>query len=177
MTMKRFTLAVAIVASLAGASTASAQIDRSEAPIVIESETSEYFQKEGRVLYLGNVQADQGDSRVTTDKLTAICQRAATGECEEIRVLIAEGNVLYTAPEVTIRGDRAEYDYPSDTITITGEVISKRGDEGVVRGTRMVYSVGEGRVTITATGDRVTSIFNTTPKQPGARPPAAPRPN
>jgi lipopolysaccharide export system protein LptA len=176
--MKRLTLAIAFAALFASASTAHAQIDRSEAPVEIKSDTGEYFQREGRGVYLGNVQANQGDSRVTTDKLTVICQRStATGECEEIRVLIAEGNVLYTAPEVMIRGDRAEYDYPSDTITITGEVISKRGDEGVIRGTRMVYSVGEGRVTITANGDRVTSIFNTTPKQPGARPPATPRPN
>ena len=169
--MKMLTLAILTAAAIAGASAALAQIDRSEAPIEITSNNFEYFQKEGRGVYTGNVAAVQGDSRMTTDKLTAICRRtAAQGECEEIRVLIAEGNVIYTAPEVMIRGDRGEYDYPSDTITLTGSVISKRGDEGVMQGTRMVYSVGEGRVTLTAQGDRVTSIFNTAKKQPAPAP-------
>jgi lipopolysaccharide export system protein LptA len=177
--MKMHVGAIAIAALLAGVSAAYAQIDRSEGPVQITSNSFEYFQKEARGVYVGNVQAIQGNSRLTADKLTAICQRTAQGECEEIRVLIAEGNVIYTAPDVAIRGDRGEYDYPSDTITLTGDVISKRGDEGVMQGTRMVYSVGEGRVTLTAQGDRVTSIFNTAKKQEGARPaPApAPRPN
>ena len=177
--MKILTLAIAFAASVLSASAAWPQIDRSEAPIEITSGNFEYFQKEGRGVYIGNVVAVQGDSRLTTDKLTAICKRsAAQGECEEISVLIAEGNVIYTAPDMTIRGDRGEYDYPSDTITLTGDVISRRGEEGVMKGTKMVYSVAEGRVTLTAQGDRVTGIFNTTKKQPGDRPAQpAPRPN
>lgn len=174
--MRKLTLAIMIAASFAGASTAHAQIDRSEAPIEIKSDTGEYFQKEGRGVYIGNVQANQGNSRLTTDKLTVICQRSSDGECEEIRVLIAEGNVIYTAPDVMLRGDRGEYDYPTDTITLTGDVISKRGDEGVISGNKMVYSVAEGRVTITASGQRVTSIFNTTKKQPGSQSAPAPAP-
>jgi lipopolysaccharide export system protein LptA len=190
MTMKIPALAILTAASLAAVSAAHAQIGRSEAPIQIKSEAGEYLQKEGRGVYNGNVEATQGDSKVTTDKLTVVCTRsAANGECEEIRQLIAEGNVLYTAPDnVAIRGDRAEYDYASDTIIVTGNVISKRGDEGVVKGTRIVYNVGEGRARITADKDRVLSIITpkkktaTTPApgapQPTTPPPApAPRPN
>jgi lipopolysaccharide export system protein LptA len=188
MTMKTPTLAILAVASLAAASAAYAQIGRSEAPIQIKSETGEYLQNEGRGVYSGNVEATQGDSKVTTDKLTVVCTRsAANGECEEIRQLIAEGNVLYTAPDnVAIRGDRAEYDYASDTIIVTGNVISKRGDEGVVKGTRIVYNVGEGRAKITAGGERVLSIITPKKNQPAttpapgavqpATPPAAPAP-
>lgn len=168
--MKILTLAIALMSSLAAASAAHAQIDRSESPIEIKSDTGEYFQKEGRGVYIGNVSAVQGNSRLTTDKLTMVCSRTAEGECEEIQKLIAEGNVVYTAPDATIRGDRGEYDYPSDTITLTGDVISKRGDEGVIHGNRMVYNVGEGRAQITATGQRVTSIFNRAKKQTGGQP-------
>jgi len=87
--------------------------------------------------------------------------------------MIAEGNVVYNAPEAKIRGDRAECDYDSDTITITGDVISSSGEKGVIQGTKIVYNVGEGRVVITAGSDRVTSILNTT-KKPAATPPATP---
>jgi lipopolysaccharide export system protein LptA len=91
--------------------------------------------------------------------------------------LIAEGNVYYTAPDVKIRGDRAEYDYPSDTITITGDVILSRGAEGVVRGTKVVYKVGEGRSVITAGTNRVTSIFTPAKKDPATGTPPASSPN
>jgi lipopolysaccharide export system protein LptA len=95
--------------------------------------------------------------------------------CEEIRQLIAEANVLYTAPDLKIRGDRAEYDYPTDTITITGDVIMTRGDEAVIRGTQIVYNVGAGLSRMTAGNNRVQSIL--TPQDKGATDqPAQPAP-
>lgn len=171
------------------ASPASAQIGRSDAPIEITSDQTEYRQNEGRGVYTGNVVATQGDSRITSDKLTFVCTQSkpAAGEeatCQEIEQLVAEGSVYYTAPDVKIRGDRAQYDYPTDTITITGDVILSRGAEGVVRGTQVVYKVGEGRSVITAGKNRVTTILVPASKQKPAAgastPPApapAPRPN
>jgi lipopolysaccharide export system protein LptA len=190
MTWSRIPLLMSAVV-MAGvlASPAMAQIGRSDAPIEITSDQTEYLQNEGRGVYTGNVVATQADSRITTDKLTFVCTKTkpAAGEeaaCEEIEQLVAEGSVYYTAPDVKIRGDRAQYDYPSDTITITGDVILSRGAEGVVRGTQVVYRVGEGRSVITAGGNRVTTILVPKSKQTpagGATTPApatpAPRPN
>lgn len=179
--------AVGATAMTLFAATAQAQIGQSDAPLEIVSNKSEYLQNEGRGVYTGNVVATQGESRITTDKLTFICSKTTTAsgqaECDEIEVLIAEGKVFYIAPDVRIRGDRAQYDFPSDTITITGDVILSRGDDGVVRGTNVVYSIGEGRTVITAGNNRVTSVFNTakkpeTPAQPTLGAPApAPAPN
>ncbi len=169
---------------MAGA--AEAQIGRGDAPVQIESDNFEYLQNEGRGIYTGNVEATQSDSRITTDKLTVMCTKSAAvagadPACEAIEQLVAEGNVLYVAPDIKIRGDRAQYDYAADTITITGDVISSRGTEGVVRGTQIVYMVGEGRVKVTAGNKRVTSFFTRTspdkPATPPATPAPAPRPN
>jgi lipopolysaccharide transport protein LptA len=164
---------------------ASAQIGQGDAPVEITADNLRFLQNEGIAIYTGNVVATQADSRVTTIKLTATCSRAAPppGQsiadqpCDELRQMVAEGDVLYTAPDVQILGDRAEYDYPTDTITITGaKVILKRGDEGVVSGTKVVYQVGQGLTTITADEDRVLSIFSTTKPREGAAPPATPQP-
>jgi lipopolysaccharide export system protein LptA len=160
---------------------AAAQIGRGDAPIEIASKQAQYLQNEGRVVYTGDVVATQADSRITAEKLTMVCTQTkpAAGEdaaCEAMEELIAEGSVFYVAPEVKIRGDRAVYDSPSDTITITGDVILSRGTEGVVRGTQVVYKVGEGRTIITAGSNRVTSIFTPAKKDP-APTPATPRPN
>ena len=160
---------------------AAAQIGRGDAPVEITSKQGEYLQNQGRGVYTGDVVATQGESRITTDKLTVICSKSApaAGEepvCEAMEELIAEGRVYYTAPDVKIRGDRAEYDYPSDTITITGDVILSRGNEGVVRGTQVVYKVGEGRTVITAGTKRVTSIFTPASKRDTATTPPATTP-
>ncbi len=176
-----FAAGAASAAFMAGA--AHAQIGQSDAPLEIVADKSEYLQNEGRGVYTGNVVATQGDSKVTTDKLTFVCSKttpAGGGEaqCDEIEVLIAEGKVFYIAPDVRIRGDRAQYDFPTDTITITGDVILSRGEDGVVRGTNVVYSIGEGRTIITAGKNRVTSVFNTAkkPETPPGSAPAAPAP-
>jgi lipopolysaccharide export system protein LptA len=185
MTMAKLnvTLSATLIAALSSGA-AHAQIGRGEQPIQVNSDQFEYLQNEGRGVYTGRVVATQGDSRISTDKLTIVCSKVAKtaggGEsCEEVEQLIADANVFYTAPDVKIRGDKAVYDYPSDTITITGDVISSRGDEGVVRGTQIVYNVGEGRVKITAGNSRVLSIINTKKKDPAAQPvtpPATPAP-
>lgn len=179
MVWSRVGLAMAAsAASMAFMSAAAhAQIGQSDAPIEITANKTEYLQNEGRGVYTGNVVAIQGESKITTDKLTFICARTApAGQAQEqceIEELIAEGNVYYIAQDARIRGDRAEYDFPTDTITITGDVILSRGEDGVVRGTNVVYAIGEGRTTITAGQNRVTSIFNTAPKR---EQPAAPAP-
>jgi lipopolysaccharide export system protein LptA len=165
---------------------ACAQIGRSDAPIEITSAQGEYLQNEGRGVYTGSVVATQGENRITTDRLTVICTKSkpAAGEagaCEAMEQLLAEGNVYYAAPDVKIKGDRAQYDYPTDTITITGDVILSRGTEGVVRGTQVIYKIGEGRTIITAGSSRVTTILVPASKQPaasgGASAPPSPRPN
>ena len=96
MTLSRIPLlmSAAFAASLL-ASPAMAQIGRSDAPIEITSDKTEYLQNEGRGLYTGNVIATQGDSRITTDRLTFVCTKSkpAAGEeatCQEIEQLVAE---------------------------------------------------------------------------------------
>jgi lipopolysaccharide export system protein LptA len=183
MAMKRTNLAIAaiLLAGLSGAGAAHAQIGRSDAPIQITSKASEYLQREGIGVWTGDVIAVQAEAKMTANKLTLICsQPTQAGEggqsCEEIKELIAEGNVIYTTPDGNISGDKATYNYGADTITVTGNVISTRGDEGVVRGTEMVYNVGEGRVRITAGNARVLSIITPKKKDPAAKPAPATTP-
>ena len=188
MAMNKMNLAVPaiLLASLFGAGAANAQLGRSDAPIQITSKASEYLQREGIGVWTGDVIAVQAEAKMSANKLTLVCtQPGGSGEasqsCDEIKELIAEGNVIYTTPDGNISGDKATYNYGADTITVTGNVISTRGDEGVVRGTEMVYNVGEGRVRITAGDKRVLSIITPKKRDPAAQPapgaaPAQPAP-
>lgn len=155
------------VAVLGSVSLASAQIGDSGEPILVEADGSaEFLREQGRLIYTDNVRAVQGGTRITTDVLTIICarseeaRRSAFENCSEIESVIAEGNVLYTTPEERIRGNRGEYDYRNDTITITGDVILSRGQDVVAKGPKVVYDIANGRATITSDGSgSVLSIF------------------
>jgi lipopolysaccharide export system protein LptA len=162
--MRRAMAPLVIAFVIAGASMA--QISKSDAPVEVTAERVEAVRSDGRVVYSGKVVVTQGDSRITSDLLTVVCARepAVAGQpqdqsCAEIEQMIAEGNVFYTTAAEKIRGDRAEYDYRNDTITMTGDVIMSRGEEGVIRGTRLVYDVAGGRATVTAGSASVLSIF------------------
>ena len=113
----------AVVAFVVLAGPACAQIGNSDAPVEVTSRQGEYLQNEGRGVYTGDVVATQGDSQIKTDKLTVLCSRdaaapdASENNSCEMEKLIAEGRVFYIAPDVRIRGDRAEYEargYPDD---------------------------------------------------------------
>lgn len=147
------------LAMLGMAPVAAAQIGDSGEPILVEADGSaEFLREQGRLVYSQNVRAVQGGTRITTDELTIICarsteaRRSAFESCTEIESVIAEGNVLYTTAEERIRGDRSVYDYRTDTITITGNVILTRGQDVVARGPKVVYDVANGRATITSEG-------------------------
>ena len=174
-------LATVAAAFFLFSATAHAQIAGGDAPVVIQGDRFDGYQADGRGVWVGNVRATQGESLLTTDKLITVCppaapaQNGADGSCEEIRQLIAENNVLYTAPNLKIRGDRAEYDYPTDTITITGDVILTRGDEAVMRGNKVVYQVSAGQANVTANTGRVTGIF-TPQRGANSNQPAQPQP-
>jgi lipopolysaccharide export system protein LptA len=151
---------------IAAPSPAAGQIANSDDPIEVTARRTDYFRDEGRVVYTEDVRAVQGETEITADKLTVVCVRnppqrgePADPSCNEIEKIIADGDVLFSTPREKIRGTQAEYDYTRDVITITGDVILSNG-EGVARGARLIYSVNDGRATITA-GDRgqVTSIF------------------
>ena len=168
-----------VLAAVSLTAAAQAQQPASEAPIRIDSKTTEYLQNEGRGVYTGDVVVTQGDARITTDKLTLVCTKSAPSangnkDCGDIDQIIADGKVLYTAPDAKIRGDRAVYQVSAGIVTITGaDVIVTRGDDGVMRGTEAVYNVDEGKVRITAGADRVTTLI-TPKKKDGAAQPAAP---
>ena len=158
---------------------AHAQQTPADATTRIESNASEFLQKEGRGIYTGNVVVTRGDARLTTNKLTGMCVRTAAAvaggntDCDEIDPLIAEGDVLYTAPDAKIRGDKAVYQTGAGIITITGDVILSRADDCVMRGTEIVYNIDQGSVKINAGSNRVLSIC-TPKKKDGAAQPAVP---
>jgi lipopolysaccharide export system protein LptA len=142
LAMKRNTLLRAAtfvaVAALAGAATA--QIGSPNAPLAISADTSELDQAQNTVRFIGRAEAVQGDSRIRAGEL-----RATFGDgMRQVLRIEATGDVYFVTPAQVARGDRAIYAVSEDTLTVTGDVILRQG-ENVLTGSRLVINTVSGQ--------------------------------
>lgn len=154
MVLNRFlglSLLLAVVAA-----PAMAQISSEGGPIYINSERTESFERENKVVLTGNVDIQQGDARLRADTVTL---RFATsdspsgagggisGAFGQIQTMQADGDVFYVTTDMKAKGDTGVYVAASDTITITGNVALMRGRD-VAEGAKLVVEVSAGRTTL-----------------------------
>ena len=144
--------------------TAQAQIAFGGGPIDVRAERAQFLDREGKAIYSGSVVAKQGLSELRADTLTIEFQRTAPagtggigsgiGDPDKI---VAAGNVLYLTPAERARSNRAVYDYKTDTITMTGDVVVTRGED-VLTGETLIIEVATGKSTMQ--GGRVRTVIN-----------------
>jgi lipopolysaccharide export system protein LptA len=161
-------------AQAAAPSKAATPVASAKAPVDITSDQAVVHNAECTEVWTGSAEALQqmasGPSRLRADTLIAhleikkgkpstkpkagASQDVAGGDCGDTISLEAKGNVYYAAADGRrVHGDNAIYDYPSTTITITGDVTAVQGKD-VMRGTKMVYNTqtGEGHMEGAAKG-------------------------
>ena len=138
-------------------------------PVHIEAATLEVRDKEQLATFSGDVRVQQGDTtmRCTTlvvfydreagntpnasaakpaPKTKARTMTAATpgpGGEQKIKRLEARGNVVVTQKEQTATGKLGIFDMPSNTVTLTGEVVMTQG-QNVLRGDKLVVNLTDG---------------------------------
>lgn len=156
--MMKQVLAVAVIALSCLTPGAVAQIARQGGPIDITSEELQVLDAERAAIFIGNVDAKQGDARLQTQRLRVEFAQGGGGQglggnFGEIQRLIAEGRVFYTTPRERAAGDRGVYNVQTDEITLTGNVTVTRGDN-VIAGDKIVIDVRGGRTTITSGRDQ-----------------------
>lgn len=149
----RRVVALLAAALLAGAG-AQAQISSEGGPIYIDSERTESFENERKVVLVGNVEIQQGTARLRSNTVTInfAPRRAGAGSgiasgFGEVETMTAEGEVFYLTPELKAKGDRAVYDRVSDTITMTGNVALLR-ERDVAEGQTLKLEIANRRTTL-----------------------------
>ena len=126
----------------------------SSAPVDIAADQSEVINSQCKTIFRGNVEVLQDKARMRASMMTVYNRRKAPGgggskppgpggnnDCGDVDRVEAEGNVFYVTPEQTVRGDHAVYDYASDTIVVTGDVVAVQGQD-VARGDRIIFRGG-----------------------------------
>lgn len=156
---------------------AHAQLSAQRGPIQIEADELTFLDKEGRAIYVGNVDAVQGDARIRAEKLTIFfAKKEANGNggigsgVGDVERLVAEGEVFYMTPGEKAKGDRGVYNYKNDQILLTGNVTLTRG-ENVIVGDRLIVDIEKGRSRVEsnsrARGERVRTVIVTQGNEPG----------
>ena len=164
---------------LAGAAMAAERRDgavlpggNSKQPINIEAVKLDYFDKEQKLIYTGNVVATQGDSTMKSSVLTiflvpksadAAPAQSSTGRVQ--RMLMA-GPVTMLQRDQVGTGDNGVYDKGANTVVLTGNVTLSQGPN-VTKGDKLVYDLRSGQAVVTG---RVKSMFLPSSNDP---PPAA----
>ena len=118
----------------------------SSAPVDISADEQEVITSQCKTIFRGAVEVLQDKARMRASTMTVYNRRKTPGkassapggnnDCGDVDHVEADGNVFYVTPEQTVRGDHAVYDYSTDTIVVTGDVVAVQGQD-VARGDRM----------------------------------------
>jgi lipopolysaccharide export system protein LptA len=127
-------------------------------PVKIDAATLEVRDKNKTATFSGNVQVVQGDTTLRCRTLAVFydSENSATGASasmtsarpgpggqSRIRRLEAKGGVTVIQKEQTATGETGIFDMASNTVTLSGNVVVKQG-ENVLRGDRLVVDLATG---------------------------------
>jgi lipopolysaccharide export system protein LptA len=134
----------------------------SKDPVKIEANAFEVHDKDRYAVFLGNVSVQQGDSIMRSRELkvfyegsvrgrdkgesspsAAPAAKAANDPAQRIRRLEAHGGVIITNKDQKATGDLGVLDMPTNTATITGNVVLTQGPN-IMRGDKLVVDLKTG---------------------------------
>ncbi len=155
----------------------------SKAPISIEADHLDYFEKEGKAIYTGRVIAIQGDTKLNCSKLTILMDKsqqsasakaasaapaAPAGEASagagsaaassSVKHMDCAGPVTVLSKTQTATADSGSYDKGHNSVVLIGHVVLSDG-RNVTKGDRLVYDLTTGQATVQGGGSRVTGLF------------------
>ncbi|MFA6265480.1 MAG: LptA/OstA family protein [Pseudolabrys sp.] len=163
-------------------------------PVHIESATLEVRDKDKVATFSGDVRVKQGDTNMRSQKLVVFYEQpgekppaagapagkpmqAATpgpnGQ-QKIKRLEARGDVVVTQKDQTATGETGIFDLPTNTVTLTGNVVMTQG-KNILRGDKLIVDLTSGvsRVESGKNGKgRVQGLFLPSSGGPEAAPPA-----
>ena len=153
-----------------------------KAPITVDAEKLEYFDRDQKLIYTGNVFMQQGESNMRAPVMTvflnkdegmAAAQQAVQSDSSgRIRRIEVNGPVTVTQRDQVGTGDFGIYDKIENKVYLLGNVVLSQGTN-VTKGDRnskLVYDLDTGFAQVL--GSRVNSIFTpgSNEEKSGAKP-------
>ena len=133
----------------------------SKQPINIEAVKLDYFDKEQKLVYTGNVVATQGDSTLKASVLTIFLAPKSSdtaggaSSTGKVQRMLAAGPVTLLQRDQVGTGESGVYDKAANTVVLTGNVTLSQGPN-VTKGDKLTYDLKTGQAVVTG---RVKSMF------------------
>ena len=107
-----------------------------DAPINIEADQLDIYDKKKIAIFKGNVHAVQGETTLITSTLTIHYAGGGVGTAQSITRLEASGGVKVTQKDQQATGNNAFVNMETEKITLSGNVVLTQG-ENVLRGSKL----------------------------------------
>ncbi|WP_316858774.1 LptA/OstA family protein [uncultured Cohaesibacter sp.] len=146
-----------------------------DAPIEIEADQLDIYDKEKVAIFKGDVRAVQGDTTLLTATLTIHYEGGGAGTAQSITRLEAHGGVKVIQLDQQASGNSASVDMDKEIIILNGDVVLTQG-QNVLRGKKLIVNMRNGAAQLvsdqvpqgaTGTKKRVQGLFipNRKPKK------------
>ena len=137
--------------------------EKKKEKVDITADDMQVYEKDNKVLFIGNVKAIKGETTLYADKLEVFTEKEKQPDGSEktkVRRLIATGHVRIVKPKVTITGEKANMDVKKDEVVVTGNVVVKKPD-ATIQGDKLIANL-KTDVTRVVTGGKkkVHGVFN-----------------
>ncbi len=114
-----------------------------DAPIEVEADQLDIYDKKKVAIFTGNVIAKQGETQLNTSTLTIHYSGGGAGTAQSITRLEANGGVVVSQKDQKATGNRAFVDMTKEEITLSGNVVLTQG-KNVLRGTELFIDMRSG---------------------------------
>jgi lipopolysaccharide export system protein LptA len=131
-------------------------------PIDITSDEMQWDDNERIAYAIGNAIAIQGKRKIEADKLIVYLEK--NKDTNEIVIIKAEGNIVFTTTNEVATGKIAIYDLVKNNITITNNVTLKKNDN-IMKGELLEMDLNKGISQISSKKDSKKVKMRFIPKQ------------
>jgi lipopolysaccharide export system protein LptA len=156
--LTNFVMATAIL-TLGLGGVALAQGTRSSGgPVEVAAQDLSFDPSSGVTILTGNASVTQDGAVLRAPRIRVTYLRGAGGATGNVDKVFTEGETFYVTPTEKIRGDRAVFDAPANTVQFTGNVTAIQG-QNVLRGSLLTLNTKTRASTMRGMDGRVRAVF------------------
>ncbi len=127
-------------------------------PVEVAAQDLSFDPSSGVTILTGNASVTQDGAVLRAPRIRVTYLRGAGGATGNVDKVFTEGETFYVTPTEKIRGDRAVFDAPANTVQFTGNVTAIQG-QNVLRGSLLTLNTKTRASTMRGMDGRVRAVF------------------
>ena len=135
-----------------------AQSSNSNGPIEVSANDLVYDPAAGVSTLVGNASVAQDGAVIRAPRIRVTYLRGTNGSNGNIDKVYTEGETFYVTPTERIRGDRAIFDAPANTVQFFGNVVAVQG-QSVLKGSMLTLNTKTRASTMRGMDGRVRAVI------------------